>query len=57
MFNRLTLQGGCSLLGGLATLLIPITIVFYMYGAKLRAMSKRAGSEQKPPSDEKVEEA
>lgn len=43
MFNRLTLQGGCSLLGGLAALLVPITVVFYMYGAKLRAISKHAG--------------
>ncbi|PKI82519.1 hypothetical protein MVES1_004017 [Malassezia vespertilionis] len=43
MFNKLTLQGGCSLLGGLAVLLLPITFVFYIYGPKLRAMSKRTG--------------
>lgn len=47
MFNRLTLQGGCSLLGGLAALMIPITVAFYIYGDKLRAMSKRTGEE--PP--------
>ena len=46
MFNRLTLQGGCSLLGGLAALLFPITIVFYMYGPKLREKSKNAGMTQ-----------
>ena len=43
MFDRLTLQGGCSLLGGLAVLLIPITMFFFLYGPKLRAMSKNAG--------------
>ena len=43
MFNRLTLQGSCSLLGGLAVLLFPITVVFYLYGPKLRSMSKTAG--------------
>lgn len=47
MFDRLTLQGGCSLLGGLAALLVPITVVFYMYGEKLRMMSKRTGREPK----------
>lgn len=47
LFKRLNLQGGCSLLGGLAALMIPITVVFYMYGEKLRAMSKRTGDE--PP--------
>ena len=46
MFNRLTLQGGCSLLGGLAALLFPMTIVFYMYGPKLREKSKNAGMTQ-----------
>ena len=47
LFKRLNLQGGCSLLGGLAALMIPITVVFYLYGEKLRAMSKRTGDE--PP--------
>ena len=43
MFQRLTIQGGCSLLGGLALLLLPITFAFYMFGAKLRAKSRMAG--------------
>lgn len=43
MFQRLTIQGGCSLLGGLALLLLPITLAFYMYGARLRAASRMAG--------------
>lgn len=54
MFNRLTLQGGCSLLGGLAALLIPITIVFYMFGDKLRAMSKRTGWVAQPDIEQIV---
>lgn len=45
MFENLTLQGGCSLLGGLALLLLPLTFVFYWIGPKLRAMSKNAGEE------------
>lgn len=43
MFNRLTIQGGCSLLGGLAILLIPVTVTFYMCGDRLRKKSKMAG--------------
>ncbi|WFD45017.1 hypothetical protein MPSI1_003693 [Malassezia psittaci] len=33
------------LLGGLAALLYPITILFYFYGERLREMSKRTGDE------------
>ena len=43
MFNRLTIQGGCSLLAGLAILLIPVTLTFYLYGHRLREKSKMAG--------------
>ena len=42
MFNRLALQGSCSLLGGLTALLFPITVVFYTYGAKLPRKSDSA---------------
>ncbi|WFD01215.1 hypothetical protein MYAM1_003977 [Malassezia yamatoensis] len=55
MFERLTLQGGCSLLGGLAILLIPITVIFYLFGGKLRAMSKNAGTASEPESSQKQE--
>lgn len=55
MFHRLTLQGGCSLLGGLALLLIPITFLFYKYGSKLRTISKHAGkAEPLPPTQKGV---
>lgn len=43
MFNRMSVQGGCSFLGGLAILLLPITFVFYKYGHKLREMSRATG--------------
>ena len=45
MFQKLTIQGGCSLLGGLALLLLPITAVFYKFGAHLRQKSRMAGME------------
>lgn len=53
MFERLTIQGGCSLLGGLAVLLLPITLAFYMYGGRLRQMSRMAGSSA--PMEEPLE--
>jgi hypothetical protein len=43
MFQGLTLQGGCSLLGGMAVLLLPSTMIFYVFGPMLRTMSKNAG--------------
>ena len=55
MFRRLTIQGGCSLLGGLAILLLPITGTFYWTGPRLRARSKMAGTtpaEKAPSSTE-----
>ena len=42
MFNRLTLQGSCSLLGGLTALFFPIPVVVYVYGAKLPRKSDSA---------------
>ncbi|CEH13392.1 Synaptic vesicle transporter SVOP and related transporters (major facilitator superfamily) [Ceraceosorus bombacis] len=43
MFSALTVQGGCSLLGGFSLLLTPIPFVLYKYGPRLRAASKWAG--------------
>lgn len=45
MFKKLIIQGGCSLLGGLALLLLPITAMFYKFGASLRQKSRMAGME------------
>lgn len=58
MFERLTVQGGCSLLGGLAVLLFPITIAFYFYGSRLRAKSPMNGQgEEKSTEDLEVAKA
>lgn len=42
MFNGLGVQWAATLLGGIAVLLVPIPLVFYIYGARLRAKSKFA---------------
>jgi len=42
MFHALTIQGACSLIGGIAFLLLPIPFVFYKYGPKIRERSKFA---------------
>lgn len=55
MFRKLTIQGGCSLLGGLAVLLLPITLTFYLYGARLRAKSRMAGMGAAQPLDKQME--
>lgn len=39
MYNALGVGGGCSLIGGVATLLAIIPFLFYKYGAQLRAKS------------------
>jgi len=44
MFNKLTVQGGCSLLGGIALLMMPLPFALFYYGPRLRAASKRAGA-------------
>ena len=43
MFEHMTVQGGCSMLGGLGLALIPVTVLFYYKGNSLRARSKKAG--------------
>ncbi|KAI0970775.1 polyamine transporter 1 [Xylaria arbuscula] len=42
LFNGLGIQYASTLLGGIAVLLIPIPVLFYLYGAKLRAKSSFA---------------
>jgi len=42
MFNYLGVQWASTLLGGLATVLIPVPVLFYLYGKKLRHKSKFA---------------
>lgn len=40
LFARLGLGPGCSLLGGVAVLALPVPLLFMKYGKKLRGMSK-----------------
>jgi multidrug resistance protein len=40
MFDTLTVKWACTLLGGLALLMMPIPFVLVKYGPKIRAMSK-----------------
>ncbi|GJJ05823.1 hypothetical protein Clacol_000010 [Clathrus columnatus] len=42
MFHSLTIQGACSLIGGVGILLLPIPFVFYKYGPIIREKSKFA---------------
>lgn len=42
MFDALGVQWAATLLGCIATLLVPIPIAFYFYGAKIRERSKFA---------------
>jgi MFS family permease len=41
MFDKMTIQGGCSMLGGVALLLVPTPLVLTRYGAAIRARSKK----------------
>lgn len=43
MFNNLTVQGGVSLLAGLATAMLPLPWLLYKFGPRLRQASKNAG--------------
>jgi len=42
MFNGLGIEYASTLLGGVAAVLVPIPVLFYLYGHKLRAKSKFA---------------
>lgn len=44
MFNGLGIQWAATLLGCVAALLVPIPVIFYLYGHKIRAKSKFAQS-------------
>jgi hypothetical protein len=43
MFNNLGIQWAGTLLGCLAAIMIPIPIIFYLYGHKIRGWSKISG--------------
>lgn len=46
MFSALGIGGGASLLGGFASLALPVPWLFMRYGLKLRRMSKFAPVEE-----------
>jgi MFS transporter, DHA1 family, multidrug resistance protein len=50
MFNGMGIQWAATVLGCIATALIPIPVIFYMYGAKIRAKSAFAPTYGPPPS-------
>lgn len=45
MFNNLSIQWAGTLLGCLAAVMIPIPVVFYLYGHKIRSWSKISKAE------------
>lgn len=53
MFDNLGVQWAGTLLGCLAAILVPIPVLFYLYGAKLREKSKFAPTmKRKPPPED-----
>jgi MFS family permease len=44
MFRRLSVKWACTLLGGIALLMLPIPFVLYKYGPKIRSWSKHAAA-------------
>lgn len=62
MFNGMGIEWASTLLGCLAFCLVPIPVIFYLYGKKLRLKSKFAptmtpkkGSEEEGSSDSELE--
>jgi MFS transporter, DHA1 family, multidrug resistance protein len=41
MFSKLTIQGGSSLLAGLALIMTPLAACFYVYGERLRSLNRK----------------
>lgn len=52
MFNGLGIQWAGTLLGCFSALLVPIPILFYLYGRKLREKSKFAPTMKRKPAEE-----
>lgn len=56
MFNGMGIQWASTLLGCVAAVLVPIPVVFYLYGHKIRAKSKIAPSFPAPPQADASED-
>ncbi|KAK5945712.1 hypothetical protein PMZ80_002919 [Knufia obscura] len=54
MFNGLGIQYAGTLLGGFSALLVPIPVLFYLYGRKLREKSKFAPTMKSKPQEEET---
>jgi len=52
MFNGLGIQWAGTLLGAFSALLVPIPVLFYLYGRKLRERSKFAPTMKRKPQEE-----
>lgn len=52
MFNGMGIQYASTLLGCVAGVLVPIPVIFWIYGAKIRAKSKIAPTLAPPPPDQ-----
>lgn len=53
MFDKMTLGGGGSMIGGIAVLLAPIPFIFYKYGATIRKRSKFAPTPEVEKNEDK----
>ena len=56
MFNALGVNWASTLLGCVALILVPIPVVFWRYGAKIRTKSKFAPTAKAQPAPVVVEE-
>ena len=57
MFNNLGIEWAATLLGCLAAVMVPIPVLFYLYGAKIRRKSTFAPSldlKMPPPVEDEV---
>jgi DHA1 family multidrug resistance protein-like MFS transporter len=44
MFDGMGVQWACTLLGCIAAAFVPVPLIFYLYGAKIREKSKFANA-------------
>ncbi|ROW12936.1 hypothetical protein VPNG_04690 [Cytospora leucostoma] len=56
MFNGMGIQWASTLLGCVAAVLVPIPVIFWLYGAKIRSKSKLAASSPTKPGPEPDDE-
>ena len=57
MFHNLGIQWAGTLLGCLATVMIPIPVAFYFWGHKIRGWSKNSGLKEGEESEEQLHDS